>query len=74
MAFRSSENGKSKILLTLNIQFPYMKKYLLIAIAGLLTTAVVTATVSGGKKTTKKSSKCSMKKMQSAKAANTACY
>ena len=51
-----------------------MKKYLLIAIAGLLTTAVVTATVSGSKKTTKKASKCSMKKMQAAKAENAACY
>ena len=53
-----------------------MKKYLMIIIAGVFTTAVVTATVTSGsnKRTTKKTSKCCMKRAECAKAMNVACY
>jgi hypothetical protein len=39
-----------------------MKKYLLIILAALLTTAVVTATVAGSKTVAKKENKCTRKK------------
>lgn len=53
-----------------------MKKYILIAAAGLLTTAGVTATVlnSKSKKTTKTSKHCEYKKSQCSRAAKTVCY
>jgi hypothetical protein len=53
-----------------------MKKYLLVASAGLLLTAGVTATVlnTGKKKTTKNTSKCCMYKEHCMKASKTACY
>jgi hypothetical protein len=66
----------SLFLPNLKEQFPYMKKYVLIASAGLLITAGVTATAlkSNGKKktTTNTSKKCPGHKCSLA--ANTACY
>ena len=58
-------------------QFPYMKRYILVAAIGLLTTAGVTATVLSGKnkKTTKETSKdCSTYKSKCSKASKTTCY
>ena len=59
-------------------QFPYMKKYVLIAGAGLLLTAGVTATMlsnSGKKKTTTDTSKkCTYSEKKCSKAYKTTCY